>query len=56
MTHKLTHTGKGLERTKEHRAGILPGTTPFSHLDANDRSDGVRRILFHLCRCVSVGV
>ena len=56
-THTLTHTGKGAESTGQGQTGIfLSGPVFSAHLLADDTADGVRRVLFHLRRGVSIGV
>ena len=56
-THTLTHTGKGPESTGQGQTGIfLSGPVFSAHLLADDPTDGVRRVLLHLCRGVGVGV
>ena len=56
-THTLTHTGKGPESTRQGQTGIfLSGPVFLPHLLADDTADGVRRVLFHLRRGVSIGV
>ena len=56
-THTLTHTGKGAESTGQGQTGFfLSGPVFSAHLLADDTADGVRRVLFHLRRGVSVGV
>ena len=56
-THTLTHTGKGPESTGQGQTGIfLSGPVFLPHLLADDPADGVRRVLFHLRRGVSIGV
>ena len=56
-THTLTHTGKGAESTGQGQTGIfLSGPVFSAHLLADDPADGVRRVLLHLCRGVSIGV
>ena len=56
-THTLTHTGKGAESTGQGQTGIfLSGPVFSAHLLADDPTDGVRRVLLHLCRGVGVGV
>ena len=54
-THTLTHTGKGPESTGQGQTGIfLSGPVFLPHLLADDPADGVRRVLFHLGRGVSI--
>ena len=56
-THTLTHTGKGPESTGQGQTGIfLSGPIFSAHLLADDPTDGVRCVLFHLRRGVGVGV
>ena len=59
-THNLTHTGKGPESTGQGQTGFFLSGPVFSaqlsHLLADDPADGVRRVLFHLRRGVSIGV
>ena len=56
-THTLTHTGKGLESTRQGQTGIfLSGPVFSAHLLADNPADGVRCVLFHLRRGVGVGV
>ena len=56
-THTLTHTGKGAESTGQGQTGIfLSGPVFSAHLLADDPTDGVGGILFHLRRGVGVGV
>ena len=56
-THTLTHTGKGAESTGQGQTGIfLSGPVFSAHLLADDSTDGVRRVLFHLGRGVGVGI
>ena len=56
-THTLTHTGKGAESTGQGQTGFfLSGPVFLPHLLADDPTDGVGGILFHLRRGVSVGV
>ena len=56
-THTLTHTGKGAESTGQGQTGIfLSGPVFSAHLLADNTADGVRRVLFHLRRGVSIGV
>ena len=56
-THTLTHTGKGAESTGQGQTGIfLSGPVFSAHLLADDPTDGVGSVLFHLRRGVGVGV
>ena len=56
-THTLTHTGKGPESTGQGQTGIfLSGPVFLPHLLADDPTDGVGSVLFHLGRGVGVGV
>ena len=56
-THTLTHTGKGAESTGQGQTGIfLSGPVFSAHLLADDPTDGVCSVLFHLGRGVSIGV
>ena len=56
-THTLTHTGKGPESTGQGQTGkILSGPVFLPHLLADDPTDGIGGILFHLRRGVSIGV
>ena len=56
-THTLTHTGKGPESTGQGQTGIfLSGPVFSAHLLADDPTDGVGSVLFHLRRGVGVGV
>ena len=56
-THTLTHTGKGAESTGQGQTGIfLSGPVFLPHLLADDSTDGVGSVLFHLGRGVGVGV
>ena len=56
-THTLTHTGKGLESTGQGQTGFfLSGPVFLPHLLADDPTDGVGSVLFHLGRGVGVGV
>ena len=56
-THTLTHTGKGAESTGQGQTGIfLSGPVFSAHLLADDSTDGVRRVLFHLRRGVGISV
>ena len=56
-THTLTHTGKGPESTGQGQTGFfLSGPVFSAHLLADDPTDGVRRVLFHLRRGVGVSV
>ena len=53
VTHALTHTGIDWDRTGQHRTGFSRPVLPFSeifllHRLADDRADGVRRVLLHL--------
>ena len=56
-THNLTHTGKGSESTGQGQTGFFLSGPAFSaHLLADDPTDGVGSVLFHLGRGVGVGV
>ena len=56
-THTLTHTGKGAESTGQGQTGIfLSGPVFSAHLLADDPTDGVCSVLFHLRRGMGVGV
>ena len=56
-THTLTHTGKGAESTGQGQTGIfLSGPVFSAHLLADDPTDGVCSVLFHLGRGMGVGV
>ena len=56
-THTLTHTGKGPESTGQGQTGkILSGPVFSAHLLADDPTDGIRGVLFHLGRGVGVGI
>ena len=60
-THTLTHTGKGAESTGQGQTGIfLSGPVFFlpylPHLLADDPTDGIGSVLFHLGRGMGVGV
>ena len=56
-THNLTHTGKGAKSTGQGQTGFfLSGPVFLPHLLADDPTDGVGGILFHLRRGVGVGV
>ena len=56
-THTLTHTGKGPESTGQGQTGFfLSGPVFSAHLLADDSTDGVGGVLFHLRRGVGVGV
>ena len=56
-THNLTHTGKGPESTGQGQTGnFLSGPVFLPHLLADDPTDGVCSVLFHLGRGVSIGV
>ena len=56
-THTLTHTGKGAESTGQGQTGIfLSGPVFSAHLLADDPTDGVGSVLFHLGRGVGIGV
>ena len=56
-THNLTHTGKGPESTGQGQTGnFLSGPVFLPHLLADDPTDGVGGILFHLRRGVGIGV
>ena len=56
-THTLTHTGKGAESTGQDQTGFfLSGPVFLPHLLADDPADGIRRVLLHLRRGVSIGV
>ena len=56
-THTLTHTGKGAESTGQGQTGIfLSGPVFSAHLLADDPTDGVGSVLFHLGRGVGVGI
>ena len=60
-THTLTHTGKGAESTGQGQTGnFLSGPVFFlpylPHLLADDSTDGVGSVLFHLGCGVGVGV
>ena len=60
-THMLTHTGKDAESTGQGQTGFfLSGPVFFlphlPHLLADDPTDGVGSVLFHLGRGVGIGV
>ena len=56
-THILTHTGKGSESAGQGQTGnFLSGPVFSAHLLADDPTDGVGSVLFHLRRGVGVGV
>ena len=56
-THTLTHTGKGAESTGQGQTGnFLSGPVFSTHLLADDPTDGVCSVLFHLGRGMGVGV
>ena len=56
-THTLTHTGKGAESTGQGQTGIfLSGPVFSAHLLADDPTDGIGSVLFHLRRGMGVGV
>ena len=56
-THTLTHTGKGAESTGQGQTGFfLSGPVFLPHLLADDPTDGVGSVLFHLGRGVGIGV
>ena len=56
-THTLTHTGKGTESTGQGQTGFfLSGPVFSAHLLTDDPADGVRCVLLHLGRGVSIGV
>ena len=56
-THNLTHTGKGPESTRQGQTGnFLSGPVFSTHLLADDPTDGVGSVLFHLGCGVGVGV
>ena len=56
-THTLTHTGKGPESTGQGQTGFfLSGPVFLPHLLADDSTDGIGSVLFHLGRGVSIGV
>ena len=56
-THTLTHTGKGAESTGQGQTGFfLSGPVFSAHLLADDPTDGVCSVLFHLGRGMGVGV
>ena len=56
-THTLTHTGKGPESTGQGQTGFfLSGPVFSAHLLADDPTDGVGSVLFHLGRGVGIGV
>ena len=56
-THNLTHTGKVPDRARQDfSCPALYSFAVLPHLLADDTADGVRRILFHLRRGVSIGV
>ena len=56
-THTLTHTGKGAESTGQEFSCLALCFLPYlPHLLADDPTDGVRGVLFHLGHGVGVGV
>ena len=56
-THTLTHTGKGAESTGQGQTGFfLSGPVFLPHLLADDPTDGIGSVLFHLRRGMGVGV
>ena len=59
-THTLTHTGKARkvpDRARQEISCLALYFLPhLPHLLADDTADGVRRVLFHLRRGVSIGV
>ena len=56
-THTLTHTGKGPESAGQGQTGFfLSGPVFSAHLLADDPTDGVGSVLFHLRRGVGVSV
>ena len=56
-THTLTHTGKEPESIGQGQTGFfLSGPVFSAHLLADDPTDGVGSVLFHLGRGVGIGV